>query len=107
MNEDLTAKPAEPVTETVAEPIVEPKKPKIRHVCKYCNDSFATKQTLAAHAAKGICLGRGYMCLRCFKVKRTASELQRHQSAENKCKPSDRASVRRDEHGNVNIIIER
>lgn len=60
---------------------------------------------MESHLSKGICIGKGYMCLRCFKIKRTASELQRHQGAETKCKISDRASIRRDEHGNVNVII--
>lgn len=80
---------------------------RLKVTCKYCSEDFATKQTLASHLAKGICLGKGYMCLRCFKVKRTPSELQRHQSSEKKCIISKSACIKRDEKGNVNVIIER
>lgn len=100
---------AEPVKDAEPEPVkdAEPEKKQSRHVCKLCGDSFATRQTLNSHFSNGVCLGKGYMCLRCFKVKRTPHELQRHQRSETKCKPSTRASVRRDENGNVNIIIKR
>ena len=109
VTEPAPAPETEPAPELVTEPetktVPEPKQ--TRHVCKLCGDSFATRQTLQSHFSNGVCLGKGYMCLRCFKVKRTPHELQRHQRSETKCKPSTRASVRRDENGNVNIIIKR
>lgn len=108
--EPITAEPnpAEPAIEPIpAENAANPPNVKKRHICKLCGDSFATRQTMQSHYSNGVCLGKGYMCLRCFKVKRTPHELQRHQRSETKCKPSSRASVRRDENGNVNIVIKR
>lgn len=102
--DEIDDEPSEKTSEIV-EPIGKGKKP--RPICKLCGASFANRQTLQSHYSKGICLGKGYMCLRCFKVKRTPHELQRHQGAEKKCKPSSSASVTRDENGNVNIVIER
>lgn len=107
IKEPITEPIKEPIKEPITEPIKEPIKSKPRHVCNLCGDAFATRQTLQSHYSNGVCLGKGYMCLRCFKVKRTPHELQRHQRAETKCKPATRASVRRDENGNVNIIIKR
>lgn len=103
MIEQVTVEPNPAVTENVANAA----NAKKRHICKLCGDSFATRQTMQSHYSNGVCLGKGYMCLRCFKVKRTPHELQRHQRSETKCKPSSRASVRRDENGNVNIVIKR
>lgn len=75
-------------------------------ICDYCENPFATKTTLSNHMSKGICLGKGFMCLRCFKVWRTPSELQRHQMADKKCKISDRATIRRDTENRVHVVIE-
>jgi hypothetical protein len=108
----LDVEPTEPTepTEPKAQPVVgsrKKSKKETMHVCEFCSQSFATRLTLRAHVEKGICLGKGYMCLRCFKVKRTSSELQRHQGSDKKCKPSISASITRDEHGTVNIVIKK
>lgn len=98
-NEEDLKKP-----ETQAEP-EQPKKH--RPKCPLCDKSFSCKQTLDHHYDNGICLGRGYMCLRCFAMKKTPSELHRHQMSERKCKPSQKATVRKDENGNIVVIIKK
>lgn len=103
MNEKLTLK-FDDVQDEVEK--IRKKNRKQVFVCEYCDNPFATKTTLHNHMSRGICLGKGYMCLRCFKVWRTPSELQRHQMADKKCKISERATVRRDEENRVHVVIE-
>lgn len=63
--------------------------------CEFCDASLSTKQALDRHIAKGICLGKGYICLRCLRLWPTMSELNRHQASIKKCRKRRKCVLRR------------
>ncbi len=83
---------------------VEQQTSKVDWKCPYCPENrsgFSSKQALDKHLNKGVCLKKGYLCLRCFELWRTPSELQRHQLAQRKCKKHMSCKIQRDADDSV------
>jgi hypothetical protein len=74
-----------------------------RWACGICNRAFSSKRALRTHLGKGVCLGKGFICLRCWKLWGTASELQRHQSAKKKCKKKGGCNLTRKRDGTIEV----
>jgi hypothetical protein len=70
-----------------------------RWPCKLCKHPFSSKRALDTHQGSGACLGKGYICLRCFKIWTTPSDLKKHQSAKRKCRNKAGCTLKRADGG--------
>jgi len=66
-------------------PIDEQPENQTRWPCHICKHFFSSKRAMEAHMDNGACLGKGFVCLRCYKMWFTQSDLKKHQSAIRKC----------------------
>lgn len=80
---------------------------KKRWICNWCPENhpgFSSKQAFEKHQTKGVCLKKGYLCMRCLSLWDTPHELYRHQTALRKCKKMVSAIIERDDNDNVAVI---
>jgi len=81
-----------------------PREPREEWVCDWCSGRMSSKQALQKHQDKGVCLKKGYLCLRCLQLWQTPSELQRHQTSQRKCKKKQTCVLQRMDDDSVKVI---
>jgi hypothetical protein len=72
--------------------------------CNWCSCYFSSKQALQKHQEKGVCMKKGYICMRCLQLWNTPSELRRHQTSQRKCKQNNYCVLQRMDDDSVRVV---